>query len=121
MDHHRERKYRRFRLVSPVRLEFRSSGSAAEVETVSENVSICGLLVRSSTMIPKHTPVTFIISIEGHQGIHPIYLRGAGYIVRVESDGLGAGFAIAIECETPIAQLEEQLPVGEKETFGNSC
>jgi len=121
MDDRRERKYRRYSLVCPVYLEFQSGGSAAEVETVSENMSICGLLVRSSSMIPHHTPVTFMIRIEGKETFHPIHLMGAGRIVRVESRGLGAGFATAIACETPIAQLEEHLPVGETGNFGNSC
>jgi hypothetical protein len=72
-------------------------------------------------MIPHHTPVTFMIRIEGKEAFHSVYLMGTGRIVRVESRGLGAGFATAIACETPIAQLEEHLPVGETGNFGNSC
>lgn len=117
----RERKNRRFRLVCPVRLKFQSGGFASEVEAVSENVSICGLLVRGSSMIPQHTLVTFIISVQGEQAIHPIHLSGQGQIVRVESNGLGAGFAIAISCEMPITQLDERLPGGETEGFENSA
>jgi hypothetical protein len=121
MNDRGERKYRRYSLVCPVYLESRSGGFATEVETVSENMSVCGLLVRSPSMIPHHTPVTFMIRIEGKETFHPIHLMGAGRIVRVESRGLGDGFATAIACETPIAQLEEHLPVGETGNFGNSC
>src|SRR5208283_2524128 len=100
------RKHRRFNLECPVRMKFQSGGSAVEVETTSENVSIGGLLVRSPSAIPQHTPVTFIISIQPEQAVHPVYLVGEGEIVRVESEA-DATFAIAVQCETPIHQLEE--------------
>ena len=60
-------------------------------------------------MIPQHTPVSFIISIQGKRAIHPIYLAGEGHVVRVERNGAGTDFAIAICCEMPITQLEEDL------------
>jgi len=109
MDDRRERKHRRFRLECPVLLKFQFDGSTAEVKTFTENASICGLLVRSSSMIPQNTPVTFIISIQGEQAIHPIYLAGQGHVVRVECSGADTGFAIAICCEMPITQLDEYL------------
>ena len=89
-----------------------SDGSAAEVETISENVSTYGLLVRSASMIPQHTHVTFTMTIRIEKAVHPIHLRGQGQIVRVENSRVDASFAIAINCETPITQLEEYLPGG---------
>jgi hypothetical protein len=103
-----ERKYRRFHLECPVFIRFQTPGSATEVETVSMNVSVGGLLVRSVSMAPEHTAVTFIMSIQREQAAHPIYLEGEGEIVRVENSG--ATFAIAIECKNPITLLEEHLP-----------
>ena len=108
----KNRKYRRFDLECPVRLMFQSDGSVIEVETTSENVSICGLLVRSASIIPQQTHVTFTMTIPVEEAVHPIHLGGQGQIVRVESSRVGASFAIAINCETPITQLEECLPVG---------
>ena len=105
-----ERKHRRFRLEYPIRLKFRAANRATEVETISRNLSIGGLLVNSAAMIPEHTPVTFIISVLGEQAVRPIHLAGEGKIVRVEHSQVDATFAIAVECKTPIMQLEEHLP-----------
>jgi hypothetical protein len=58
-------------------------------------------------MIPEHTPVTFIMNVQGEQAVHPICLVGEGKIVRVESSG--AAFAVAIKCESPIAQVDHCL------------
>jgi PilZ domain len=106
------RKYRRFHLECPVRVRFRSGGSATEVETISENVSIHGLLLRSVSMIPEQTTVSFVIKVPAEKTVHPIHLAGQGQVVRVENRGVGASFAIAIGCKTPILQLEETLPAG---------
>ena len=120
MDDRKERKFRRFRLVCPVWVKFEPGGAAAEIETVSENVSICGLLVRSPAMIPENTPVTFLMRVPRERAIYPVCLAGCGQIVRVESGGLGAAFAIAIQCDTPIIQLEKYALGEEPEILGNS-
>ena len=91
-----------------MRLKYEPGGSSVEVETLSKNVSIGGLLVRSDSIIPEHTPVTFVISIQGGLAVQPIYLAGEGEIVRVE--GCGATFGLAVECKTVITQLEHYLP-----------
>ena len=92
----------------PVRVTFQAGGPVVEVESISKNVSIGGLLLESTSMIPEHTPVTFIIRIEGERSGRPIYLAGEGQTVRVES--VGVAFTIAVECETVITQLEDYLP-----------
>ena len=109
MGNRQERKHPRFHLECPVYLKFQAAGSVTEVETISKNVSIGGLLVTSTAMIPQHTTVTFIISVQREQLVHPIYLAGEGEIVRVENRG--TTFAIAVKCKIPITQLEECLPV----------
>lgn len=104
-----ERRYRRFQLECPVCVKFQAASSFTEVEAISQNVSIGGLLVKSASMIPEHTPVTFIISIQGRQVVYPIYLAGEGKVVRVESRQADAAFLVAVECGAPIKQLEERL------------
>lgn len=104
-----ERKYRRFHLEYPVYIKFQTGGSAIEVETISDNLSVGGLLVRSAAIVPEHTTVAFIISVQRQEAAHPIYLEGEGEIVRVESSG--PAFAIAIECKNPITLLVEHLPL----------
>jgi len=110
MGNRPERKHRRFRLECPVCVKFQATNCATEVETISRNVSIGGLLLNSAAMIPEHTPVNFILSVLGEQAVHPIYLAGEGKVVRVEHIQIDATFAIAVECETPIMHLEEHLP-----------
>ena len=108
MSERQERKYRRFKLGYPVRVKLQTGGPIAEVESISKNISIGGLLLESTSMIPEHTPVTFLIRIEEERSGRPIYLAGEGKTVRVES--IGKAFAIAVECKTVITQLEDYLP-----------
>ena len=110
MGNQPERKHRRFHLECPVCVKFQAGDSAVEIETISQNVSIGGLLVKSAAMIPVHTPVTFIISVQVEQAVHPIYLTGEGKVVRAENGRHAATFVIAVECRAPIMQLEEYLP-----------
>ena len=107
MGNQPERQHRRFHLECPVSVKFQAAGCATEVGAISQNVSTGGLLVKSASLIPEHTRVTFIITVQGEWAGHPIYLAGEGEIVRVESSG--AAFAVAIKCETPIAQLDHCL------------
>ena len=102
MGNQQEREHRRYHLECPVSVKFQAAGCATEVEAICQNVSIGGLLVASASLIPEHTRVTFIISVQGEWAGHPIYLAGEGEIVRVESRG-GEAFAIAIKSDTPIA------------------
>ena len=108
MSERQERKYRRFKLGYPVRVKLQTGGPIAEVESISKNISIGGLLLESTSMIPEHTPVTFLIRIEEERSGRPIYLAGEGKTVRVES--IGKAFAIAVECKAVITQLEDYLP-----------
>src|SRR5271169_4605480 len=91
------RKYRRFSLEYPVRLTFDGSGPGGELETISKNASIGGFLVRSASAISLHTPITFIISVHGQQGVRPIHLVGEGKIVRVVRSEGDATFFIAVQ------------------------
>lgn len=104
------REYRRFNLEFPVRIKVRSRSLATEIEGVSKNVSVGGLLVRSTGMIPQNTPVSFILSVHGEQAARPIHLVGEGEVVRVECEEVNATFVMAVKCKAPVTQLEEFLP-----------
>ena len=105
----RGRMYRRFDLEFPVRLRFHAGSTDTEIEAVSKNVSVSGLLVRSVLPIPEHTPVTFILSVYGEKAVRPVHLMGEGEVVRVEGVESDATFMMAVKCNTPVTQLEEYL------------
>jgi PilZ domain len=104
-----ERRYRRFKLRYPVHLLFRSGELVSEVDAVSRDVSIGGLLVESPVPIPMRTAVNFIISLRARTS-RPVDLTGEGKVVRVEPSGPQAEFAVALECKKPITQIEPYLP-----------
>ena len=104
------RSYRRFRLEFPVRLKFHDGSSTAEIDTVSKDLSLGGLLVRSALPVPEHTQVSFVLSVHGSQSLRPVYLVGDGEVVRVETESADVPFAVAIRCNAPVTELEEYLP-----------
>jgi hypothetical protein len=108
-----ERKHRRFSLQFPVRLKVHSAGSVIELDAVSRNISIGGLLLETSSMIPQHTPVSFIMTVRSAQVIRPIQFAGEGEVVRVDAKPAVQVFAIAVECKRPITRTDEPLaPTG---------
>jgi PilZ domain-containing protein len=106
----RERRYRRFDLQFPVRLSFSSRGTVHELDTMSRNISIGGLLLRANDSLPPHTRVSLTMDVQGPRLRRPVRLLSEGEVVRVERLESGAGFAIAIECEHPITDMENHLP-----------
>lgn len=107
----RGRSYRRFKLEFPVRLRFQRGASVEEVEGVSRNLSIGGLLVRSPLSVPQHTLVTFVLSVHGRHSLRPIHLMGGGEIVRVEVAEAEGAYMMAVKCDSPVVELQEYLPV----------
>jgi len=97
-----KRKYRRFVLRFPVRLEFRSAGQACRIDAFTKNVSGWGLLVKSPSHIPKDTPVTFTIMAEGQQAIRPMEFAGEGKVVRIVLDPSEPGYGIALKSVRPM-------------------
>jgi hypothetical protein len=104
-----ERRYRRFHLRYPVRLKVHDADLTVEFEAVSKNISICGLLLESSAMIPQHTPVSFVVTVEPRERSRPIQFVGEGKVVRVDPKAEQEGFAIAVECARPITQIDHYL------------
>jgi len=104
------RRYRRFNLECPVRIKIQSDTTAAEVDTVSRNVSIGGLLLRSPAFVAQNVVVTFMMSVQGIKAVRPIHLVGKGQIVRVEN-AADATFLLALRCQDPVTELEVFLPM----------
>ena len=108
-----ERRYRRFHLRYPVRLKVHDADLTVEFEAVSKNISVCGLLLESAAMIPPHTPVSFVVTVEAPEFGRPIRFVGEGKVVRVDPKAEQELFAIAVECARPITQIDHYLePTG---------
>ncbi len=104
-----KREYRRFCLRNQVRVKYHAGDSVSELQAVSKNVSIGGLLLETDSRIPQCCPVSFVMTVNGGPVIRPIQFVGEGEVVRVEPDAAGAGFAIAVKCKRPMSQLEGYL------------
>ena len=105
----KERRHPRFDLQFPVCLSFPSEGTVREIETVSENVSIGGVLLKASDQVEPRTPVSLTMDVKGPGSRRPVRLVAKGAVVRVEALGSGAGFAIAVECQQPMIQMKGRL------------
>jgi hypothetical protein len=103
----RERRYRRFNLKYPVHVKFHSGKLISELDAVSRNVSVGGMLLETATTIPEHSPVSFLMTVQRKPASRPIELTGEGEVVRVENRD--AGFAIALHCKKPIREIETYL------------
>lgn len=105
-----KRKHPRFDLKYPVRVKLHSGNLVSELDAVSRNVSMVGLLLETTSLIPLHSPVHFILTVHGERTRRPIALAGKGEVVRVEPGAAGASFAIAVKCKNPIARIGHYLP-----------
>lgn len=103
------RKYRRYSLRYPVHVKLGSGSQPSELEAVSVNVSVGGMLLETNAMIPPHTPLSFVMTLVGGEIVQPIHLVGEGQVVRVENIGVGSRFAIAVHCKKPIAEIDTYL------------
>jgi hypothetical protein len=90
-------------------VKLQSTDSTIALDGVSRNVSICGLLIESSQMIPRQTRVSFVMTVHGEYGARPMQFIGKGKVVRVDYKEEHSAFAIAVECQRPIVQLEDHL------------
>jgi PilZ domain len=103
-----ERKYRRFDLRYPVQVKFLSGSRISELDAVSRNVSLGGMLLEMASLIPQNSRVSFRMTVHGGRVLRPIELAGEGEVVRVEHTG--GEFAIAVRCKRPITRIEPYLP-----------
>jgi hypothetical protein len=107
---HIPRKHRRFSLEYPVSLKAHSGARIIQVEAMSRNISIRGLLFETAFMIPQHTPVSFTLTVEPNELGRSIQFLGVGKVVRVDPRPEADGFAIAVECPQPIIQSRLSCP-----------
>ena len=98
-----KRRYRRFNLQCPVRVSTFFGNSLHELEGTTINMSIGGLLLKVHSFAPENNPARFIISVP--QAARPFVLAGTGKIVRVEPHGTGC--MIAIQCDSPLADVDD--------------
>jgi|SRR5579862_2075082 hypothetical protein len=103
------RKHRRFDLQLPVSLSFAADGVPHALAAVSKNVSVGGVLIEAGDQVPVRTQVSLTMNVVGPSSRRPVVLLGEGEVVRVESMGPGAGYAIAVQCRQPITEIEEHL------------
>jgi hypothetical protein len=107
-----ERKYHRFSLQYPVHLKVHSADLMVEFEATSRNISICGLLLEASSLIPQNTPVTFTVTVKHNELGRPIQFVGEGRVVRVDLKTEEDVFAMAVECQRPITQVDAYPEIG---------
>jgi hypothetical protein len=81
---YRERKYRRFNLTFPMRVKARSGGIVSEINGISRNLSIGGVLLETESIIPQDSHVSFTVAVRDHQIVRPTVLVGEGKVVRIE-------------------------------------
>ena len=101
----RERKYRCYNLECPVHVAFPVGNSLFQLDAVSKNVSVGGLLLEAPSQIATDCPVSFTMTISGGRIIRPIQLPGEGRVVRVQPGEPGARYAIAVEFSRPLMQI----------------
>jgi hypothetical protein len=83
-----------------------------EFEAVSRNISICGLLLEASSLIRRHIPVRFTVKVNHHELGRRIQFVGEGRVVGVDPKTGEDVFAIAVECQRPIPQVDAYPAVG---------
>lgn len=103
----KQRKYRRYDLQYPVLVQFANGKSVSELNAVSKNVSLGGMLLNAEVPIPLNCPVLLIMTIKGSAMVRPLQVRTEGRVVRVITHD--PGFDIAVECNRPISRIENLL------------
>jgi hypothetical protein len=107
MDTAQERKFRRFKLEYVVHVRFPSGNAMAEVDAVTRNISLGGLLLDAPCLIPHRSQVEFTITVRGGSISRPVKLTGTGEVVRVEPGEMADEFWIAVGCSQPITQMDD--------------
>jgi len=104
-----KRKHTRFPLNYPVQLKFGGGADLQELEAISNNISLGGILLQAPMPVPQNCDVEFVMTVQKGKKGRPIRLRGAGRVVRLEQHSSGRGFGIAIECKSPIYRIFSQI------------
>ncbi len=105
----RQRRHRRYALQFPVLMRFAAGRKVCELDGISQNVSLGGLLLKVGDQLPLHTQVSWTMRLNRRRSRRPIQILGEGEVVRIEPLTHGSGFAVAIECKKPITEMDDQL------------
>ncbi len=106
------RRYRRFSLCYPVTVKVDLGGATPEIQAVSTNLSLGGILIHADLALPRDSHVNFVMTVQDHQIIGPTKIAGEGEVIRVHPHHSGKGFAIAVRCEHPLSAMEGFLSSG---------
>jgi hypothetical protein len=89
------RSERRYPIRQPAFVRFQG-GNEGEVETVAQDVSAHGLLLRCETLIPVRSKIEVTLRFP-----NALPLEATGEVLRVEQPPAGGAFLIAVRCEAP--------------------
>jgi len=95
MEQRERRRERRFLVREPALVRV-SPEDLVDITAISENLSTSGVLLRSASLVPRHSRVR--VRVQLPTGAE---LRATGEVARVESSGSGGYFAIAVKCDHP--------------------
>jgi hypothetical protein len=87
------RSERRYPIRQPAFVRFQG-GNEGEVETVAQDVSAHGLLLRCETLIPVRSKIEVTLRFP-----NALPLEATGEVLRVEQPPAGGAFLIAVRCE----------------------
>ncbi len=102
------RKHRRFDLQFPVSLSFPTGEVARELEGITKNVSVGGLLLNTHEELPLRSHVRLTLQVQGPRLRYPVRLLAEGEVVRVETLRTGVEYAVAVKCNAPLSQFQDQ-------------
>ena len=83
----------RYQIRQPAFVRFQAE-QMARVETVAQNVSAHGVLLRYEKLIPLRSKIAVTLRFP-----NALPLEAAGEVLRVEQASAGGGFLIAVKCE----------------------
>lgn len=108
MHYSEVRKHRRFDLQFPISMSFPTGEIGRELEGITKNVSLGGVLIKVGTEVPIRTKVRLRIDVVGPRSRRPVRLSGEGEVVRVEALEGGVAYRIAVQCDR-LAEIEGYL------------
>jgi hypothetical protein len=85
----------RYQIRQPAFVRFQGE-HMGQVETVAQNVSAHGLLLRCETLIPLRAKIEVTLRFP-----NALPLEAAGEVLRVEQPSTGGAFLIAVKCQAP--------------------
>jgi hypothetical protein len=95
VDREERRSERRYPIRQPAFVRFQG-GNESEVETVAQNVSAHGLLLRCGALIPLRSKIKVTLRFP-----NALPLEATGEVLRVKQPPADGAFLISVRCEAP--------------------